>query len=110
MRPSRETERAGCSLRARRLIVGPLAIIAELQRDAEIVSAELSHGVLHLVLRRRADPHLFGLNRRLHLPQLLVLEELDDFPRRLDWDALLNLDHPAHGAAGGGLRLADLEV
>ena len=48
-----------------------LPVVAELQRDAEVVLAQRLHGGLQLVLRRRADADLIGLNRRLHFLQLL---------------------------------------
>ncbi len=78
------------------------AVVAELQRDAEVVLAQRLDRFLQLVLRGRGHAHLVGLDRRLHLLQLLVLQELHDLLGRLDRDALLDRDDAAHGAAGGG--------
>ena len=39
-----------------------LPVIAELQRNAEVVRPEGRHRVLQLVFRRRGDPHLVGLD------------------------------------------------
>ena len=83
-----------------------LPVVAELQRDAEIVVAQRLHRLLQVVLRRRADAHLIGLDRRLDLLQLLVLDELDDLARRLDRDALLNRDDAPDRAAGRRLARA----
>src|SRR6185295_5273935 len=76
-------------------------IVAELQGDAEVVLAQGAHGILQVVLRRRRHAHLVGLDRGLHLLQLFFLEVLHDLARRLDWNALLDLDHPPQRAAGG---------
>ncbi len=71
-----------------------LAVVAEAERDAEVVIAQQAHRVLQLVLRRRADAHLIGLDVGLHLLQLLVLQVFHDLFRRFDRDPLLNLDDP----------------
>ena len=51
-----------------------------MQRNAEVVAAQMTHRLLKVILRRRAHANLVGLNRGLHFLQLQVLEELDDFP------------------------------
>src|SRR5215510_9660014 len=89
---------------------GALPVVAELKRDAEVVLAQRAHRGLQFVFRRRAHAHLIGLNRRLHLLQLLVLDELDDLARGFDRDALLDRNHATDGAASRRLRLRRLEI
>src|SRR5690349_12281867 len=56
----------------------PLAVVAKLEGDSEVLRAERLHGRLQIVLRGRADAHLVGLDRRLDLLQLRILQILDD--------------------------------
>src|SRR3989442_4799101 len=67
-----------------------LAVVSELEGDAEIVLAQRVEGELQLVLRGRGHAHLVGLDGRLHLLELLIFEVFDDLARRFDRDALLN--------------------
>src|SRR5205823_5765084 len=53
------------------------SVVSKLQRDAEVVLTKLAHRLLQLILRRRADAHLIGLDGGLHFLQLLILEEFD---------------------------------
>src|SRR4029079_2243426 len=87
-----------------------LPVVAELKGDAEVVLAQGVHRDLQFVLRRRRDADLIGLNRRLHFLQFLVLAELHDFARGLDWNALLNRDDAADRAAGRRFARRRLEV
>src|SRR5688500_11516798 len=41
-----------------------LTVVAELERDTEILRAQRLHRVLEFVFRRRAHAHLVGLDRR----------------------------------------------
>src|SRR5262245_35879388 len=87
-----------------------LAVIAELERNTEIVLAQMPHRLLELVLRRRADAHLIGLDRGLDLLQLEVFDVFDDLASRFDGNALLNVDDSPDRSAGGRLAFGHLEV
>ena len=86
-RPAREIRR-----RAESTGSGPsarLAVIAELERDAEVMLAQQAHRVLKIIFRGRRYPNLISLYRRLYLFQLSFLQELDDFLGGVRRDALL---------------------
>ena len=87
-----------------------LPVIAELEGDAEIVSAKQSDDILQLVFRRRRDPQLVSLDAGLYLLQLLILEELDDIPRRVAGNSLLQCYHPPYARTAGRFDIAELQV
>ena len=73
------------------------AIVAELERDAEVLLPQHAHDFLQVVFRRRGDAQLIALDGRLYLLQLGVFDELDDVARLLGGDALLQRDLLSHG-------------
>src|SRR5690242_540153 len=88
----------------------PLAVVAELQLDAEVLLAEQRHGRLQLVFRRRRDAHLISLDRRLDFLQLRVLDGRRDLLGGVRVERGLELDLAANGVAAGRLHLTDVEI
>ena len=91
-------------------IITPSSVVAELERDAEVVLPQTPHGILEVVFRGRRHADLIALDAGLDLLEFLVLEKFHDLARRLNGNALLNSDDFAHRATGGRLRIADCEV
>ena len=86
-----------------------VAVVRELQRDAEVPGAEHSH-ISCRVSRSLVDyAHGVALDGGLGL-QLGVLDEGGDLPGVLDGNALLQLDLLADAGTGGGLELFMLDV
>jgi len=72
------------------------------------VLAQQGDDLLQRVAILAGDAHDVGVDAGLHL-ELGILNELDDFFRLLNGDALLHFDLLADGAAGGRLDFAVLE-
>src|SRR5437667_12803353 len=81
------------------------AVIDELHVDAEIGFAQQLDGGLQRVPILSADAHKIALNGSLYF-QLAVLDLLDDLPRLLDGDALLQRHLLFHARPGGLNHLA----
>src|SRR5271166_4077004 len=82
------------------------SIVGELHVNAEIALSQQGDDVLQCIAVLAADANQVALNGGLHL-FLRVLDELDDFARLLDRDALLHGDALADGRSG---RLLDCAV
>src|SRR5262245_51229896 len=92
------------------VIPGLAAVVAELERNAEVVLAQQADRLLEVVFRRGRHAHLVRLDGRLDLFQLPVLEELDDVSGGFGWYALLQRDDAPDRVIGGALDLARREV
>src|SRR5262245_51604161 len=77
------------------------AVVAEVQRDPEVLLAQRSYRFLEIIARRRRDADLVALDGRLNFFQLLFLDVLHDLPGGVDRDALLDRINSADGSAGG---------
>src|SRR5262249_20129527 len=86
-----------------------LAVVDELQRDAEVGVAQYGDDGLEVVPLLRRDPDEVALDRRLDALRPVGLDPLDDGSSLLVVDALPDRHVQARGAAGGRLRVLVVE-